>query len=333
MMNASLPTSIFAVGSKLLKAKIWQPMFSRVEKKLARFMGLQVNGHNILYMQRGKTIMSYCNTLLTLLNEDEFAGQCSEIQYFLAEIDRDRMKEGRRAKLEHALIYCQQALQEYTRKNLLIAQGMMQIVSGFLYIELGTAIGEPEEMYERALKCYLHAELIFTEETFPLQWATVQQCLSTVYIMRVQGNKKMNLQQAIIRGQSSLRLFTRSTYPLEWARTHTYLAEAYRQATDHENLCVLYSGRSSMQEQALRHLEAALQICTLEKYPLEWAKIQHFLGMIYLERVRGRRSDNLEQARESFEAALPVFQCEFSSSDCAAIHELLASISLAVNDV
>jgi tetratricopeptide (TPR) repeat protein len=170
------------------------------------------------------------------------------------------------------------------------------------------------------------------EETFPVPWAIIQQGLSLIYAMRSEGDKSANLQQAITRGQSSLRVLTRAAYPLEWAGTHTHLAEAYRQATDHVDLCELYSGRSIMQEQALRHLEAALQIYTLQHCPLEWAKAQLFLGMVYLDRDRGKRSENLEQAKESFEAVLQVYPREFSPLDWAATQTLLGNVFLARED-
>jgi hypothetical protein len=108
-------------------------------------------------------------------------------------------------------------------------------------------VWQQAEIYERALKCYLHAERVFTEEKAPLQWAVIQQALCFVYTMRIRGDKGKNLQQAIARGQSSLRVLTRAAYPSAWASAHTHLAEAYRQATTRVDLCELYSGCSIMQ--------------------------------------------------------------------------------------
>ena len=332
MMDVSLPINIYPVFRKLFKNAFWQQIFHLLEKELVLFAGPQIDGKAISRMNRGKTIMLCCNTVLALFSSDESLEQWVEVQYCLEEIDRRRAKEGWQANLEHALSFCQQALLVYTREEFLIVNGIIQILLGVIYVELGAVMNKPEEMYERALICYLRTESIFAEETFPLQWAIIQQALSFTYTMRIEESKDANLQQAITRGQSSLRVFTRTAYPLEWACTHTYLAEAYRQAATCVNLCEIYSGRSSMQEQAHRHLEAALQIYTVEGYPVEWAKVQHFLGMIYLNRVRGRRRDNLEQARDSFESALHVFQQKFFPSDYAAIHELLGSISLAIEE-
>ena len=67
-----------------------------------------------------------------------------------------------------------------------------------------------------------------------------------------------------------------------------------------------------MQEQALRHLEAALRVYTMHEYPLEWAKTLHFQSMLYRDRVRGEREENLTRSRLCMEAALQLFSHEFS---------------------
>jgi tetratricopeptide (TPR) repeat protein len=160
-----------------------------------------------------------------------------------------------------------------------------------------------QSIFEQALECYQSAMQIIVEEEFPMQWAIIQQGLSAIYLMRTGGNSLDNIQEAIARGQSALRVLTRTTCPFEWAGAHTYLGEAYRQASFHINLQELYSGLAVMQEQAMRHFEAALQVYTEYDYPLEWARVQRFQGKLYLERVRGKRPENLAQSRDCFELA------------------------------
>ena len=100
---------------------------------------------------------------------------------------------------------------------------------------------------------------------------------------------------------------TSAAYPLQWAEAHAGLAEAYYQATLYPTLRELYGGRSTTQEQALTHAKTALQVLTLQTYPLEWASLQHCLGTIYYDRIAGKHSDNIEHAREAFEASLQVY--------------------------
>ena len=98
-------------------------------------------------------------------------------------------------------------------------------------------------------------------------------------------------------------MFTRSTYPLAWAKVHAYLGEAYRQAATYEELQELYSGQAVMQEQALKHIEAALQVYSMHDYHFEWARVKKTEGMIYHERIRGKRTTNSAQARRCFKSA------------------------------
>jgi tetratricopeptide (TPR) repeat protein len=245
----------------------------------------------------------HCNASMSIFTRTDFACQWATLQNSLGEIYRNRIRGTRQENLQQAIQYCQNALQVRTRETFPIEWAFTQAKSGAAYCELGLSIGEQQCIFEQALEHYHCAMQILTEEKFPVQWATVQQGLSATYFMRISGNKAENIQEAIVRGQSALRVLTRTTYPFEWAGAHAHLGEAYRQATLYANLQELYSGRSVMQEQAIRHLEAALQVYTQHDYPLEWARVQHFQGMVYLERVQGKRHENLAQARNCFEQA------------------------------
>ncbi len=75
-----------------------------------------------------------------------------------------------------------------------------------------------------------------------------------------------------------------------------------------------------------------MQIYTPQNDSLEWAKAQRCLGMLYLDRVRGKRSANLAQAKESLEAALQAFPREFSHSNWTTIQALLCNLSLALEE-
>jgi hypothetical protein len=183
---------------------------------------------------------------------------------------------------------------------------------GMVYTELGCGASERNAVLALALAHYQQALQILTEERFPGYWAIIQQGLCAVYLLKSDGNIADNLQQSIVRGQAALRVLTRMAYPFEWASAHTYLGEAYRLATLYADLQELYSGRAVMQEQALRHLEAALQVYTMHDYPLKWAKVQRFQGLIYLDRVQGKRDENLARSSRCLKAALQAFNREFS---------------------
>lgn len=215
-------------------------------------------------------------------------------------------------RADAVLIATLKMLQVHTREAFPAKWAIIHAALGIVYTELGYGAGERVDMFESALSHYQQALQVLTEETFPAYWAIIQQGLCAAYLLKQDGDIADHLQQSIVRGQAALRVLTRTTYPFEWAGAHAHLGEAYRQATLHADLQDLYSGCSVMQEQALRHLEAALQVYTMYDYPLEWAKAQRFQSMIYHDRVQGKRGENLERSRHCLEAALRVFSHEFS---------------------
>lgn len=166
-----------------------------------------------------------------------------------------------------------------------------------------------QDIFERILEYYGQKEQALKGEEDSIQWAIAQQCLCYAYSMRRQGKQIDNLQQAIMRGQASLRILTRASQPVAWAAAHTYLGEAYRLGADYTCLQALYSGQAVMQEQALRHLEAALEVYRPHEYPLEWARVQHALSMSYFKRIRGKKEENLLCAAYYQENAHQVFAC------------------------
>jgi hypothetical protein len=209
------------------------------------------------------------------------------------------------------------SLQAHVHDSYATTWAMTHIVLGITYTGLGYGASERKDMKDMLVFAQTHyqqALQVLTEESFPEYWAIIQQGLCAVYLLKPDGDVADNLQQSIVRGQAALRVLTRVAYPFEWAAAHAHLGEAYRQAARYADLQELYSGRSVMQEQALRHLEAALQVYTMNEYPLEWAKVQYFQSMIYVDRIQGKRKENLVRSRSCRQAALHVFSHEFSPS-------------------
>jgi hypothetical protein len=161
-----------------------------------------------------------------------------------------------------------------------------------------------QHLLESVVTYYCSALRSIDEDIYPVDWAFMQCGLSIAYVGCADGNKSENLQRSIVSGQAALRLLTATAYPFEWAATHVNLGEAYRQATAYVELQELYSGRSVMQEQAIRHLETARKIYVRQRYPLQWAKTQHSLGLVYLDCAQDGRYENIRRARKCFEHSL-----------------------------
>jgi hypothetical protein len=196
--------------------------------------------------------------------------------------------------------------------------------SGQHYLHIGEDC-HCKDIFRQVMGFFEHLVQIITDDLYTFQYVITRHSFSYIFLAKRGEEKMSQLQQTITCGQSSLRMMTRRVQPLEWAGVHASLGEAYRQATHYADLRERYSGRSVMQEQALRHVEAALQVFTRHEYPLEWARMQRSLGMIYTKRVCGGQHENLARARDCYEAALQV--CECSSLDSAALRVLLNGIN------
>jgi CHAT domain-containing protein/tetratricopeptide (TPR) repeat protein len=78
-------------------------------------------------------------------------------------------------------------------------------------------------------------------------------------------------------------------------------------------------------EMAIAAYERALEVCTREAFPEDWATTQNNLANVYSKRIRGERADNLEQAIAAYERALEVRTRKAFSEDWAMTQNNLAA--------
>src|SRR5262249_28251241 len=67
---------------------------------------------------------------------------------------------------------------------------------------------------------------------------------------------------------------------------------------------------STTQEPGIAALAASLNVYTRERYPIQWAMTESNLGRMYIDRVQGDRSENVERALEGLSGALQVYTPE-----------------------
>ena len=84
--------------------------------------------------------------------------------------------------------------------------------------------------------------------------------------------------------------------------------------------------QSENQEQAITTLESVLEITTFDRYPLNWARTQCNLGIVYSERATGDTVENREHAITSFEAGLQVYTQEAFPLEWARTHYHLGKL-------
>lgn len=78
-------------------------------------------------------------------------------------------------------------------------------------------------------------------------------------------------------------------------------------------------------DECIAYQEIALQTYTQERYPTQWAKVQHHLGNAFSTRNYGERAENLEHAIQAFEASLAVYTPVTSPEEWATTQYSLAT--------
>jgi tetratricopeptide (TPR) repeat protein len=63
-------------------------------------------------------------------------------------------------------------------------------------------------------------------------------------------------------------------------------------------------------EKTIACYQEALEVCTREAFPFDWAMIQHNLGIAYYDRVGGEKIQNLEKAIGCYQATLEIYTRE-----------------------
>jgi tetratricopeptide (TPR) repeat protein len=106
-----------------------------------------------------------------------------------------------------------------------------------------------------------------------MDWASTQYNMGITYRERLEGERRANLEQAIVCYEAALQVCTRDALPKEWASIQHDLGIAYLERFEGE--------RKGNLERAIACYEAALQIRTPAYFPNEWGVTQLYLGMTY----------------------------------------------------
>lgn len=161
--------------------------------------------------------------------------------------------------------------------------------------------GDRAQNLEKAIEL-CHTVLTVLEVCSPTRnsriWGRSQMLLGNAYVMRLQGGRTENLEQAIYHYEKSLEALSHEAYPAQWARTHYNLAIAYRHRPDGD--------RTDDLDRAINHFQQALKVYTPEAYPMDWAHAQTGLGNVYCQPEVGQRVHSLEQAITCYQKALTV---------------------------
>ncbi len=113
------------------------------------------------------------------------------------------------------------------------------------------------------------------------------------------GDRKLNLEMAIVAYKLALRVYHKESFPERWAMTQNNLATAYSDR--------IQGDREDNLERAITAYRHALQVYSREAFPEQWAMTQNNLATAYSDRIQGNREDNLAAAILSYQLALHVY--------------------------
>ena len=191
---------------------------------------------------------------------------------------------------------------------------------GNAYSEL--AIGDFQENVQAAIDCFEQALAIFTPETVPYAWASIQNNLATAYKMKPGGDDQ-NIRPAIVCWEKALTIFQEDAYPLEWANVQRNLGVAYKDLNKGDPVENLSRARD--------YLLSSLEIFTPDQHSVLWAEVQNTLGNVFFRLTTGNTSENLKQAIACFKAALTIRTLERYPAQFAATIVNLGNVWLSLS--
>jgi CHAT domain-containing protein/tetratricopeptide (TPR) repeat protein len=117
--------------------------------------------------------------------------------------------------------------------------------------------------------------------------------------VRVAGERRDNLEQAIACYREALQVWTPEAHPYQYAKAQNNLGEAYQHR--------LAGERRDNLEQAITCYRESLRIWTFDALPQDYAMAQRNLGETYQRRIEGERQQNLDLALSSHQEALHIY--------------------------
>ncbi len=189
------------------------------------------------------------------------------------------------------------------------ANGALQALDGSGFVEdwivaknrLGMAYARRIRDYkdrniETAIECFNRA-LSFCQDQKSPSWGVLHHNLGNVLLERRLGDRYNNARKAIEHLESALIVRVKDRMPEAWAATQLNMGNAQLRlaAIDIE-----------AREKAIQCYEQARSVFSQQDDPVNWAGIQHNLGVAYRDREIGDRAANAATAKSCFEDALTI---------------------------
>lgn len=174
--------------------------------------------------------------------------------------------------------------------------------------------GDPAENIRHAIRSFMAALDIRTQEAHFVDWVETIINLGTTYAQDPTGN----VREAIRMFQIVLNTKAIKDYPELWAKTQAELGATY----DHQSS----TEQTDAPQSALKAYQAALTVYTQATHPDHWAQIQHHLGGVYTKLNADDPARQYHSALEACRAALNVRTRDDRPYDWAATQNMMGLI-------
>lgn len=210
----------------------------------------------------------------------------------LATAFRLRVRGNRAENLDQAIELLEQALKQreaagsptlYARICRLLAESLSERPSG-----------NRENNLDRAITLCQNGLARISRETDLIEWADLTTDIAQFRMENHKGGKAASFDEIVSTLESVLSALDPDISPYEWARAASFLGVAYSNRR----------GSAKDLEDAIDLLERTLTLQERVGTEYQVAETANNLAAAYLERVNGKRSENLERAIQLFERAL-----------------------------
>lgn len=162
------------------------------------------------------------------------------------------------------------ALSVFTQSQSAMQYAWCKSTQGAIYQEMSRT---NPDYAPQSIACYQATLEVYTEESFPADFARVVDALGTLYRSLPTGDPLENRQKAEKYYEAALRIYRPDTYPDNWASTQTDLGNCY--------LLWPAVDRSETLPKAIKCYQAALSVHTREQFPLDYARLMDGLATAY----------------------------------------------------
>ncbi|NJL63217.1 MAG: tetratricopeptide repeat protein [Nostocaceae cyanobacterium CSU_2_110] len=178
-------------------------------------------------------------------------------------------------------------------------------------------LGDRANNIELSIISYEIVLNIFTQQSFPSEWAKSQSNLSVLYASRIIGDKANNLERSIAALKKCLDIYTPEDFPYEWGVIKNNLGIAYRDRN--------IGDKASNIEQSITSLQSSLSVRTEDNFHYEYAMTQYNLGLAYIDRANGDITDNIEKSITALQKSLQIQKYYNFSTDWAMTQNALGT--------